>query len=511
MKQALIHGKIYQGSGAFCEALLIENGTILQAGRTEDIAPCADTVFDLQGRVVLPGFNDSHLHAMMVGETLCDVDLSACRSIADIQQAIRAYLDTHQGATLVHGIGWNQDQLEERRCLERHDLDAVSATIPMVMERVCTHVLTVNTAMKNKVNLVDEDFDPDTGIAQENACAPFLRDVRDKSEATILNQLETVAAHCLRHGITSIQTADIKDGNFERVFAAYARFAARQTLRITHQFHIEDIPTLERFLRTCQPRTTRFHRIGPIKAFMDGSLGARTAWLSSPYRDDPSTCGIQVTTAQKFQELAVYAKKKRLPLITHAIGDAAIACVLDQYEALQEPGNPLRWGVVHVQITGRDLLERFRSQNIVAYIQPVFLEYDLHIVEERVGKTLAATSYAFETLHDFGVPLCLGTDAPVESVDPFKNLHCAVFRQDYDRYPKNGWNAQERLSLEDAIDAYTQGSAFAQGMEKKLGKLEPGYWADLIVIDHDIFQDPKTLLETKALKTMCHGKWVYSR
>lgn len=506
MRTALINGKIACENQTFCQALLLEDNIILKTGSDiEILSEKNDTILDLKGKVVLPAFNDSHMHISMLGEVLCDIDLSSCRSIKEIQETILSFYNAHPDVFLLHGIGWNQDMLIEKRMLEKKDLDQILPHVPMVMERVCTHILTVNQAMIEQTSLPDS-FDQRSGIAKENECVPFLKKIHQKLKETIRQHLETVADHCLAHGITSLQTADMKDDNFEEIFEVYEQFSKQEKIRLCHQFNIEDPKAIDRLLNM-KPENPDFHQIGPIKLFMDGSLGARTALLKRPYTDDPDTTGIQVMSDQKFDEMLRYAKEHHLQVVTHAIGDQAIQKVLDHYKKYQDANNSLRWGIVHVQITDQALIDQFRNQNVLALIQPIFLEYDLHIVEERVGKDLASTSYAFRSLPN----ISLGTDSPVEQVDPMKNLHCALFRQDYAYWPKYGWNMQESLSLKDALAAYTQGSAFVQFKEDRLGKIAPGYLADLVVLDQDIFQDPELLLKTHVLATMCNGKWVYKK
>lgn len=506
MRTALINGKIFCENQTFCQALLVEDHTILKTGSNAEILnEKNDTILDLKGKVVLPAFNDSHMHISMLGEILCDIDLSSCRSIKEIQQTILSFYNAHPNVSLLHGIGWNQDMLLEKRMLEKKDLDQILPHIPMVMERVCTHILTVNQAMIDQT-LLPDSFDRRSGIAKENECVPFLKKVHRKSKETVRHHLECVATHCLSKGITSLQTADMKEDNFEMLFEVYEEFSKQKKIRLCHQFNIEDPQKIDQLLKM-KPENPEFHQIGPIKLFMDGSLGARTALLKKPYADDPVTNGIQVICDQKFEEILQYAKDHHLQVITHAIGDQAIQKVLDHYKKFQDTGNPLRWGIVHVQITDKALIDQFRNQNILALIQPIFLEYDLHIVEDRVGKDLASTSYAFYSLPN----ISLGTDAPVEQIDPMNNLHCALFRQDYAYWPKDGWNIQEALSLKEALTAYTQGSAFVQFKEERLGKIAPGYLADLVVLDQDIFLNPTLLLNTQVLATMCNGKWVYKK
>ena len=197
----------------------------------------------------------------------------------------------------------------------------------------------------------------------------------------------------------------------------------------------------------------------------------------------------------------------------HAIGDGAIERVLDSYDAVCRDGkNPLRLGVIHVQITDKALLKRFTKNHILAYVQPIFLHYDIGMAEDRVGKDLAATSYAFKTLKDLGIHESFGTDCPVEDLNPIDNLYCAVNRRNLHGLPETGFHTEESMDIYDAVDAYTTESAYASFEENVKGRLLPGYYADLVVLSEDIFSlDPLKLRNVKVDATMVDGRFVFER
>ena len=200
-------------------------------------------------------------------------------------------------------------------------------------------------------------------------------------------------------------------------------------------------------------------------------------------------------------------------VIVHAIGDGAVELALDGYGTVCHNGeNPLRHGVVHCQITDLPLLHRFAQQDILALVQPIFLHYDMQVVEQRVGQPLASTSYAFETMRKLGVSLSFGTDSPIEDMNAIDNLYCAVTRKNLNGGPEGGFYPQERMDIYDAVDAYTVGSAYASFEEHCKGRLLPGYYADLVVLSEDIFtMNPDELRKTKVEATMVGGRFVYQR
>jgi len=256
-----------------------------------------------------------------------------------------------------------------------------------------------------------------------------------------------------------------------------------------------------------------FFSKGALKLFKDGSLSARTAYMKKEYADAPGTFGVEALSDDQLQALVDLAVENDITVVTHAIGDAAVESVMNAYENTMIDGkNPLRHGIVHNQITSMEQLERQTRLQIPVMYQPIFLDYDNRVIEDRVGKELAKTSYAFNTLYKMGAPVSLGTDSPVEDCNPFQNIYCAVNRKGLDGHPEGGYYPEEAMTLEDAIDAYTVGSAFNEFKEDVKGKLLPGFVADLIVLDRDIFSiDPMEIKNVKVEKTMVNGKFVYER
>ena len=264
---------------------------------------------------------------------------------------------------------------------------------------------------------------------------------------------------------------------------------------------------------TAQARATNGLKIGPLKMFTDGSLGARTALMRQDYADAPGQRGIEILTQQELDELVRMADENGMQIAIHAIGDKANEMVLDSYQKVIGPeGNTHRHGIVHCQITDLPMLKRYQQMDVYAMVQPIFLHYDLHIVEDRVGKELAATSYAFHTMNQMGLHVSYGTDSPVEDMDPIQNLHCAVCRQDLKHFPAGGYVPEERVDIFQAVDDYTIGGAQNAFEENQKGRLQPGYLADLVMLDQDIFHVPSDkILDTQVLMTMVGGKVVYEK
>lgn len=290
----------------------------------------------------------------------------------------------------------------------------------------------------------------------------------------------------------------------------------KSKLRYRHQFNFQDINDFKKYLKSeynTEIYDEKFLSKGALKLFKDGSLGARTALMLNDYADAKGTKGAEALSDKKLQELCHLATANGFTIVTHAIGDGAVESVIRAYEkTMKKCKNPMRHGIVHCQITSKEQLERIADLNICVMFQPIFLDYDTKIVKSRVGENLASTSYAFNTLKELGAPISFGTDSPVEGLNPFPNIYCAVTRMDMDGKPTGGFYPKEKMSVEDAIDAYTYGSAYNEFKENFKGRIKPGYVADLIVLDKDIFTiDEANIKDIQVEMTMIDGEFVYSR
>ncbi len=534
MSTLIYNANVYVQRGQFAQALLIgDDGKIVAVGTEEEVrAACtgSEELFDANGRTIVPGFNDSHQHLFNTGIALAAVRLQGVTSIAEVIERGRRYIEENQPqpGEVIHGMGWNQDYFtDEHRLLSRHDLDQISTEHPIIFDRACGHILTCNTkalemagvtvdTVANAGGAIDQENGELTGVFRENARSQVRCLMSERSLETKKRLLRTAIKHANETGVTSVQTCDVRLGDWESTLEAYNQVLAETpTLRAYHQFSFMEPKGFQAFLDKGYRMGVGndFNRIGPLKLFVDGSLGARTAYMRQPYADDPATRGIPTLTEEEIDTLVGMAVKNDTGVAIHAIGDAAIENVLNAYDKVCVNGqNPLRLGVVHVQITDRPLLERFTKNDILALVQPIFLHYDTGIVEDRVGKELAATSYAFKTLMDLGVHTSFGTDSPVEDMDPIANIYCAVTRQNLRGEPVGGFHPEECVDIYSAVDAYTIESAYASFDEKVKGRLMKGYFADLVILSDNIFTvQPNDILKVKVDATMVNGQFVYQR
>lgn len=534
MRTVYLNGHIYVERGVFAQAVLVEDGIITAVGTNESVLADAGDAqqVDLAGRTMIPGFNDSHLHVLNLGTSLRMVRLSGVKSLATVIEKGREFLAATPlapGATLV-GRGWNQDYFtDEARMPTRHDLDKITTEHPIMFTRACGHVAVCNTLALEMCGItadteqpyggqfdVDENGEPN-GIFRElakNLLNPIVP--QETLESTIENY-RTAIAYANEFGITSVQSNDVREGNTENVLGALAQLeeAGELNVRFYHQCCFMSPESLNDFIAKGH-RTgngTEMNKIGPLKLFTDGSLGARTAYLRQDYADEAGQQGISTLNQEEINTLVQIAHANGLQVATHCIGDKAIEMMLDGYDTVIENGeNTMRHGIIHCQITDMPLIERFAASDVLAQVQPIFIHYDMHVVAQRVGEELASTSYAFGTMGEKGIHVSYGTDCPVEDLNTFDNLYCAVTRKDLNGNPAGAWHPEECVDMETAVDNYTIESAYASFDEERKGRIMPGFYADMTVLDRDIFTVAhEEIRGTKVEMTIVGGRVVYQR
>jgi predicted amidohydrolase YtcJ len=531
VKQVIFGGKVYLSRGEFAQAVFIEGDRIVAAGGSEEIlsrAGAAAARIDAQGRLVLPGFYDSHLHLLDLGRRARMIDLSGAASMDELIEEGRRTIDRlkpPEGAVL-SGFGLNEEKFGGR-LPTRKDLDRISTRHGLVIARVCGHTVICNTRLLEMAGIAEsapaveggrvalDGTGRPNGILRESAAALARRLIPPLTDREIREDLECAMTGAAERGLTSAASFDSRGPDLQRIIDAYCDVYRRgaSRLRVTMQAGIIDgAACLDDWIRAgcttgrilCDP----YLRMGPLKLFADGTLGSRTALMRRPYRDDPGNTGLAVMDRPVMEGLIRKADAGGMQVAVHAIGDAALDLVLGCYEAVTGPRrNPLRHGIIHCQITDPGLLKRMERNGILALVQPIFLARDLYIVEKRVGKELAATSYAWGSMDRLGVPASYGTDSPVESVDPLRGIACAVTRKDPEAdFPPGGFCPGERVDVYTAVDNYTAGSAYANFDEARLGRIRAGFLADLVLLDRDIFTiPPEEIPKTRVSATLTGG------
>ena len=526
------NGHFYTGPGYAASVLWAQGGRIRALGGPELLAAAPPELprTDLGGGWALPGFNDSHLHLLDVGRGLASVDLFGASGPADIAARCAAFVRAHAvpPGQAVYGNGWNQDLFAGPHTLPtRADLDAAVPDHPLLLDRVCGHIMLCNTAALRAAGITSQTPDPPgggidrgpggepNGLLRDNAVALVRPLLPAETPAACAGRWRAALAHAAAHGLTSVQTCDVRSRDWPTVLAALEELDAQDALplRLTLQCAMDTPADLQALWDAGYRPGAHGKRwkIGPLKLFLDGSLGARTAWLRGGYADAPGAHGLCCLPMAEALALARKADAAGMQVVAHAIGDGAMEEMLDIIETLNAPrggANPLRHGVVHCQVTAPGQWDRLAALGAGALVQPIFLDYDHTIVTVRCGAALAGTSYAFGDAVRRGLPVSYGTDAPVESLDPLRNLYAAVTRR-----PLSGgapWQPQQAVTRAQALFCYTQGSAWQEFAEAEKGRLAPGFLADFTVLDRDYFTVPEAdIPRLRVQATVTGGQVVY--
>lgn len=487
---------------------------------------------DLDGKLVLPGFIDTHLHILEYAASKITAPFFDCASPEEVIERGRAFArekGPYRGWLL--GRGWNQNHFTgEQRFVTRAELDMVSTELPVLYTRVCGHIAVANSVAMERILQMEEAkkfaayIDAETGVLQESAAGLHHLLMEPLTEEAVIQLMGTGQADLNREGITSIHSTDfmgMPDGEWRQVVGAMEAMDQAQalTVRVYEQCLFNTPEEFEGFLEAGYTTGvgSEFFRIGPLKLFSDGSLGARTALLSAPYSDDPGTTGIQSFETGELRAFMALAEAHDMQVAVHAIGDGAIDLTATLLEELVETRgsadghlNPLRHGIIHAQLTTPVLLEKMRQKELLAYIQPVFVPSDMGIVEARIGRERMDKVYAWKTMRDMGIRTAGSSDAPVESFSVVGNIYAAVERCDFSGEPDGGWLPEEKLSVMEAVRLFTSDAAYVSFDEARLGTLEVGKLADLVVLDRNLFElTGRALLETKVAMTLVGGRVVY--
>ncbi len=517
------------------EAVAIAGNTILATGTSDEMrglaAPGAK-VIDLQGRRVLPGFNDAHIHVMVGGEDELGVHLTSSKSAAEFRQRIANYAKTvPRGSWILNGM-WDEQRWTEPTLPTHQLIDDVTPDNPVAVMRTDLHMLVANKlAMQlahvdrntkdvpGGVILRDKDGDP-TGIFKDAAKALILSAVPPEDEEQVKQDILAMERVAAQNGVTSVQdmavSADDTEGPLRiKAIQALAR-EGKLTVRIAEALSLNYAQQLHD-LGIEHDFGNAFFHVGSLKSFADGGLGASTAWFTAPYSDNPANTGIasdQLREPEKMYAAMHLADKSGLQLITHAIGDRANHEILNLYERLEKDdgAGDRRFRIEHAQTLLPADIPRFAPLHVIASVQPFHAIDDGRWAERRIGLERIKTTYAFRSLMDSGAIVCFGSDWPVGPLRPITGIYAAVTRRTIDGKNPDGWMPQQKVTVAEAVKAYTVNAAYAEGEENIKGAIEPGKLADLVVLSKDIFHiEPAEIDSTEVQTTIFDGKVLYER
>jgi predicted amidohydrolase YtcJ len=503
-------------------AFAVSSGKIIAVGSNQEIGKLKGPhtqVIDLGGHFAMPGFNDAHTHLASAGAEKLNVDLVGVKSLEEMKQRIAARVKTAAPGEWIKGAGWDHTLWQEQKTPTREDIDSITGEHPAIFTRVDGHIAIANTAALKAAGITAQSADPHggkidrdpkgepTGILRETAMQLVFSKVPPPTPAQRRRALELALEDAARSGITSAQ--DFSDWEDFLTFEQMEK-EGKLTLRISEWLPFDEPLDVLKKEQAHHPVSDPMLHTGMLKGFMDGSLGSRTAALLAPYSDDPTNAGIARYEQEALNQKAIERAKAGFQLGFHAIGDRGARMALEAFALAEQhsPKRDFRFRIEHAQVIAPEDFKKFKDLGVIASMQPNHLLTDMNWAEARLGPERAKYSYAWKQFLDEGVPLAFGTDYPVEPITPFRGIYCAVTRKN--EAGTKEYFPEQKLNIQQAIAAYTSGSAYAQFAEKDKGQLRPGMLADFVVLDRDITKiSPEEILKTRVLRTVVGGKTVY--
>ena len=538
LDKLFINGEIYsmKKEGEKFQSLGVKDGKIIFLGTDEEAKNLnSKELIDLKGKMMIPGMADAHLHLYAYCQNLTFVDLSKVHNINEMINLMKEKVKNVKKGDWVKGVNFDQSKWKENRFPTLEEMDSISKDNPIIIKRCCLHAVVANSKALKMAGIgknyqagsggiveLDKDSMPN-GILREQSTKVFddilpdpLKDVEVQKRIMqdVLNDMSS-------KGITTIHTYAAKIWQYNEDINIYKNFEKEGKLPLRVTVCIDELFEPEILTKEKLNNPYRKVQLGAYKIFSDGSMGSRSAALKKPYSDDPQNSGFMLFTQEELNNKILTGYEHGLQPAIHAIGDRALDMTLAAIEYTlkttkekgmtdEEQKNRLPFRIIHVQMIDDDLLERMKKLPLVLDIQPIFLCTDLHWIEDRIGKERLKGSFALKTMEKAGLIQTGGSDCPVETYEPLKGIYAAVTRQDMEGYPTEGFLPEERLSVYEALCMYTKNVPYATGQESVLGTLEIGKFADLTVLEKNLFKiDKKEIKDIKVEQTYVAGNCVF--
>ena len=538
LDKLFINGEIYsmKKEGEKFQSLGVKDGKITFLGTDEEAKNVSSKeLIDLKGKMMIPGMADAHLHLYAYCQNLTFVDLSKVHNINEMINLMKEKIKNVKKGDWVKGVNFDQSKWKENRFPTLEEMDSISKDNPIIIKRCCLHAVVANSKALEMASIgknyqagsggiveLDKDGMPN-GILREQSTKVFDDILPDPLKNIEVQKriMQDVLNDMSSKGITTIHTYAAKIWQYNEDINIYKNFEKEGKLPLRVTVCIDELFEPEILTKEKLNNPYRKVQLGAYKIFSDGSMGSRSAALKEPYSDDPKNSGFMLFTQEELNNKILTGYEHGLQPAIHAIGDRALDMTLSAIEYTlkttkekgmtdEEQKKRLPFRIIHVQMIDDDLLERMKKLPLVLDIQPIFLCTDLHWIEDRIGKERLKGSFALKTMEKAGLIQTGGSDCPVETYEPLKGIYAAVTRQDMEGYPTEGFLPEERLSVYEALCMYTKNVPYATGQESVLGTLEIGKFADLTVLEKNLFKiDKKEIKDVKVEQTYVAGNCVF--
>lgn len=515
----LTNAKIYtvNNNSDIRQSLAVKDGLFIAVGTNEEIVNQynTDTIIDCKEKPIYPGFYDAHCHFYMYGMNLQQANLEGTNSFEDVIDRVKEHADSHPSEWIL-GMGWDQNDWAVKEFPTKDLLDKAFPNTPVVLVRIDGHALIANTEALNRAGItVNSKVDGGkflkkngelTGVLIDKAQDLITNAIPKSDDKISSTALLEAQEDCFRVGLTTVMDAGLSRETIELIDKLQEEDSLKMRI---YAMLTPDEDNIEHFVKKSHYKTDKLN-VRSVKLFSDGALGSRGACLLQPYSDDPGNYGLIITSPEKLKEVCQIAYENNYQVCTHAIGDSANRLMLNIYADLLKGENDRRWRIEHAQVIDSNDFELYKQYSIVPSVQPTHATSDMYWAEERLGKERVKYAYAYKTLLEQNGWLADGSDFPVESINPLFGFYAAITRMDKKFYPEGGFQTENALSRDQALKAMTIWAAKSGFEENEKGSIEPGKFADFVILDKDIMQiDPKEIPDVKVNATYVGGEKVF--
>lgn len=516
----VLRARIYTVNDNFelAEAFAVKNGKFMAVGSNKEILEQyhSDSILDLDGSFLYPGFIDAHAHFFGYGTGLQMADLSGLASFQELVETVQIHREKFPDQSWILGRGWDQNLWEGKEFPKKDALDKLFPDTPVLLTRIDGHAALANQAALDlgEINtstsisggkVIMEKGLP-TGVLIDNAIQKVSARIPEMKESEVNKALLTAQENCFKVGLTTVADAGLDRQEIEQI----ENLQKEGSLKMRIYAMVNPTPSNKSYYFEKGPYQNDRMTVKSFKVYGDGALGSRGAALLAPYHDSTEEQGFLLSSVEELEELAREMYNNGFQMNTHCIGDSTNRILLDIYSVVLKGENSRRWRIEHAQVVHREDIEKFAQYQIIPSVQPTHATSDMYWAEERLGPERIGDAYTYKNLLDQNGMIALGSDFPVESINPLYGFHSAVARKDGNNWPEQGFQSGNKLSREEALKGMTIWAAYANFEEELKGSIESGKFADFVILERDIMKIPEEELRDLVVSsTYIGGEKVY--